>query len=152
MGGGVILVQKLEAIETIKCFIVLTNTAREAIKQHFQDEHSFFKLQNAFDVYIEKQSIEQTSLSLTIFFDNKRNESLKKKFSDRVVIMDCAFDLKNGLVAKSFRTRGKNTPVETNRRQKMRIRFVPSRINGHTYSEKFISTIAELPVAKERFD
>ncbi|QCR32583.1 ATP-binding protein [Lysinibacillus sp. SGAir0095] len=146
------MVQKMETIETVKCFIVLTNTAREAIKQHFQDEHSFFKLQNPFDVYIEKQSVEETSLSLTIFFDNQRNEKLKKKFDERVVIMDCAFDMKNGLVAKSFRTRGKNTPVATNRRQRMRIRFVPSRINGHTYPKEFISTLAELPIAQERFD
>lgn len=146
------MVQKMETIETVKCFIVLTNTARDAIKQHFQDEHSFFKLQNPFDIYIEKQSVEETSLSLTLYFDNQRNEKLKKKFDERVVIMDCAFDLKNGLVAKSFRTRGKNTPVATNRRQRMKIRLVPSRINGHTYPKEFISTIAELPVAKERFD
>ncbi|KGR74861.1 DEAD/DEAH box helicase [Ureibacillus sinduriensis] len=146
------MVQKMETIETVKCFIVLTNTAREAIKQHFQDEHSFFKLQNPFEVYIEKQSVEETSLSLTIFFDNERNENLKQKFGDRVVIMDCAFDLKNGLVAKSFRTRGKNTPIATNRRQRMRIRLVPSRINGHTYPKEFISTLAQLPIAQERFD
>jgi len=146
------MVQKMEAIETIKCFIVLTNTAREAIKQHFPDEHSFFKLQNAFEVYIEKLTVEETQLSLTIYFDNQRNASLKKKFDERVVIMDCAFDLKNGLVAKSFRTRGKNTPVATNRRQRMRIRFVPSRINGHTYPKEFITTLAELPIAQERFD
>lgn len=140
------------AKDSVKCFIVLTNTAREAIKQHFQDEHAFFNLQKPFEVYLEKQSIEQTSISLTIYFDNKTNEKLAKKFGERVVIMDCVFDLKNGLVAKSFRTRGKNTPIKTNRRQKMRIHFVPSRINGHTYSEKFISCIAELPVAQERFD
>jgi len=146
------MVQKMETLETVKCFIVLTNTAREAIKQHFQDEHSFFKLQKVFDVYIEKQSVEQTQLSLTIYFDNQRNEKLKKKFDERVVIMDCAFDLKSGLVAKSFRTRGKNTPIATNRRQRMRIRFVPSRINGHTYPKEFISTLAELPIAQERFD
>lgn len=146
------MVQKMETIETLKCFIVLTNTAREAIKQHFQDEHSFFKLQNAFDIYLEKQSIEQTSISLTIYFDNKHNPQLSKKFGDRVVIMDCVFDMKNGLVAKSFRTRGKNTPVATNRRQKLRLRLVPSRINGHTYPDKFIAAIAELPVAQDRFD
>lgn len=34
----------------------------------------------------------------------------------------------------------------------MRIHLVPSRINGHTYPEKFITTIAQLPVAQERFD
>ncbi|MFP3500705.1 hypothetical protein SB759_41500, partial [Pseudomonas sp. SIMBA_059] len=60
--------------------------------------------------------------------------------------------LKNGLVAKSFRTRGAHTPVATNRRERMRIHLVPSRINGHTYPEKFITTIAQLPVAQERFD
>ena len=34
----------------------------------------------------------------------------------------------------------------------MQIHFVPSRINGHSYSEQFIKTIAQLPVAQEKFD
>ena len=147
------MVQKLQVPnETIKCFILLTNTAREALKKHFQDEHAFFKIQHSFEIFIEKQSIENQTLNLTFYFDPKGNDKLAKKFTDRVVIIDCAFDLKNGLVAKSFRTRGKNTPVETNRRQKMRLHLVPSRISGHTYSEKFISCIAELPVAQDRFN
>ncbi|MDM5333686.1 AAA domain-containing protein [Ureibacillus composti] len=146
------MVQKLAPSEVIKCFIVLTNTSRQAINEHFSDEHAFFNLQNAFDVYIEKLSIEQNALNLTIYFDNKKNKKLANKFDERVVIMDCIFDLKNGLVAKSFRTKGKHTPVATNRRAHMKIRFVASRISGHTYSEKFIKTIAELPVAQERYD
>lgn len=139
-------------IETTKCFIVLTNTARDAIKQHFTDEHAFFNLQPFFFVYLEKLSIEGTSLNLTIYFDPKRNMKLSNKIGERVVIIDCVFDLKNGLIAKSFRLRGKNTPVKTNRRKDMKIHFVPSRINGHTYSEVFIKTIADLPVAKEQYD
>lgn len=146
------MVQKMVAVESMKCFIVLTNTAREAIKQHFQDEHEFFNLQPNFDVFIEKQSVEETSLSLTIYFDNVRNKKLAKKFDERVVIMDCIFDLKNGLVAKSFRTRGKQTPIQTNRREHLKIHFAPSRINGHTYPEKFIKTLANLPEAKKRYD
>lgn len=146
------MVQKTVAIESMKCFIVLTNTAREAIKQHFQDEHTFFNLQQHFDVYIEKQSVEETSLSLTVYFDNKRNKKLANKFDERVVIMDCIFDIKNGLVAKSFRTRGKQTPVETNRRAHLKIHFAPTRINGHTYPEKFIQILASLPEAKKRYD
>lgn len=139
-------------IETTKCFIVLTNTAREAIKQHFTDEQALFNLQSSFYVYLEKLSIEETSLNLTIYFDPKRNPKLAKKFGERVAIIDCVFDIKNGLIAKSFRLRGKNTPVKTNRRKEMKIHFVPSRINGHTYSESFIKTIAELPVAKDQYD
>lgn len=146
------MVQKIVEIDSVKCFIVLTNTAREAIKQHFTDEHAFFKLQQSFYVYIEKQAIEESSISLSIFFDNKRNNILSKKFSNRVVIMDCIFDIKNGLVAKSFRTRGPSTPVETNRRKPIRIHFVASRINGHTYPKEFIQLLAGLPVAQERFD
>ena len=53
----------VQTVELTKCFIVLTNTAREAIKEHFTDEHAFFSLQQSFFVYIEKQSIEETSLS-----------------------------------------------------------------------------------------
>lgn len=135
-----------------KCYIVLTNTAREAIKQHFTDEHAFFNYQSSYFVYLEKQSIEETSLTLTIYFDNVRNKKLSNKFNERVVILDCVFDLKNGLVAKNFRTKGKNTPIKTNRRQEMNIRFIPSRISGHTYPEQFIKTVAELPVSKEKYD
>lgn len=142
----------VQTLDITKCFIVLTNTAREAIKEHFTDEHAFFNLQPSFFVYIEKLSIEETSLSLTIYFDFERNSKLAKKMSDRIVIMDCVFDIKNGLIAKSFRTRGKHTPVKTNRRKAMKIHFVPTRISGHTYSENFIKTIADLPVAKEKYD
>lgn len=149
--GGMFMVQKV-AIETVRCHILLTNTAREAIQQHVQDEQAFFRLQKNFIVYIEKLAIEQTQLALTLYFDNEKNRALKNKFQERVVIMDCVFDLKNGLVAKSFRTRGKGTPVATNRRERLLIHFVPSRISGHTYPDKFIETLAALPVAQERFD
>ncbi|WPK11071.1 AAA domain-containing protein [Lysinibacillus louembei] len=145
------MVQKV-AVETVRCHILLTNTAREAIQQHVQDEQAFFRLQKNFIVYIEKLAIEQTQLALTLYFDNEKNRVLKEKFQERVVIMDCVFDLKNGLVAKSFRTRGKGTPVATNRRERLLIHFVPSRISGHTYPDKFIETLAALPVAQERFD
>ena len=143
---------KNAAVEQVRCHILMTNTAREAIKQHVPDEHAFFNLQQNFLVYIEKLSVEETQLNLTLFFDNERNPKLHKKFADRVVIMDCVFDVKNGLLAKSFRTRGKGTPVATNRRAPLLINFVASRINGHTYQDKFIQTLAALPVAQERFD
>jgi len=142
----------VQTVEAMKCFIVLTNTAREAIKEHFADEHAFFQLQSSFHVYLEKQSIEETSLSLAIYFDNEQNSNLAKKMNGRVVIIDCVFDSKNGLIAKNFRTKGKHTPVKTNRRKSMRIHFAPTRINGHTYPEAFLKTIAELPVAKDRYD
>ncbi|TQE88524.1 AAA domain-containing protein [Ureibacillus sp. FSL K6-8385] len=141
-----------ETFELIKCFIVLTNTAREAIKEHFTDEHAFFQLQQSFVVYLEKQSIEETGISLSIYFDNRKNEKLAKKMNERVVILDCVFDVKNGLIAKNFRTKGKQTPVKTNRRKAMRIHFAPTRISGHTYPELFLRTIAELPVAKEQYE
>ncbi len=139
-------------LQQIRCHIVLTNSARDAIKQHFHDEHALFNLQQAFTVYIEKESIENQQIHLTLFFDPKTNEKLADKFPERVVIMDCLFDLKSGLVAKSFRTRGIGTPVETNRREKMRIQFVATRINGHKYHETFIKTLANLPVSKDRYE
>ena len=139
-------------LQQVRCHIVLTNSARDAIKQHFHDEHALFNLQQAFTVYIEKESIENQQIHLTLFFDPKTNEKLANKFPERVVIMDCLFDLKSGLVAKSFRTRGIGTPVETNRREKMRIQFVATRINGHKYHESFIQTLAKLPVSKDRYE
>ena len=106
------------ATEKLRLHIVLTNTAREALKQHVQDEHAFFKLQKAFVVYVEKLETDGTQLSLTLYFDPQVNKGLAKKFPERVCIMDCLFDLKSGLVAKSFRTRGIGTPVATNRRRR----------------------------------
>lgn len=141
-----------QMVEAVKCFIVLTNTAREAIKEHFVDEQAFFQLQSSFFVYLEKTSVEETSLSLTIYFDDERNEKLANKMKERVVILDCVFDSKNGLIAKNFRTKGKHTPVKTNRRKAMRIHFAPTRINGHTYPEAFLKTLADLPVAKDKYD
>ncbi|MEK4129824.1 AAA domain-containing protein [Solibacillus sp. FSL W8-0474] len=135
-----------------RCHILLTNTAREAMKEHVPDEHAFFNLQQYFYVAIEKVSVEDEQTHITIYFDNEKNLKLKSKFDDRVVIMDCVFDPKNGLVAKSFRSRGKGTPVVTNRRATMKIHFVASRISGHTYQAPFLQAIAELPIAQERFD
>ena len=139
-------------IQQVRCHIVLTNSARDAIKQHFHDEHALFNCQPAFTVYIEKESIENQQLHITLYFDPATNEKLATKFPDKVVIMDCLFDLKSGLVAKSFRTRGIGTPVATNRREKMRIQFVATRINGHKYHESFIKTLAALPVSKDRYE
>ncbi len=140
------------ATEKMRLHIVLTNTAREALKQHVPDEHAFFNLQKAFVVFMEKLETDGTQLSLTLYFDPVVNKGLAKKFPERVCIMDCLFDLKSGLVAKSFRTRGIGTPVATNRRERLLVHFVPTRINGHTYPEKFITSLAALPFSKERYD
>ena len=140
------------ATEKLRLHIVLTNTAREALKQHVHDEHAFFNLQKAFVVFVEKLETDGTQLSLTLYFDPKVNKGLAKKFPERVCIMDCLFDLKSGLVAKSFRTRGIGTPVATNRRERLLVHFVPTRINGHTYPDKFITSLANLPFSKERYD
>ncbi|MER1958344.1 MAG: AAA domain-containing protein [Solibacillus sp.] len=143
-----------KAIATVqtRCHILLTNTAREAMKEHVSDEHAFFNLQQYFIVAIEKVSVEDEQFHVTLYFDNEKNLKLKNKFDERVVIMDCVFDKKNGLVAKSFRTRGKGTPVVTNRRATMKLHFVASRISGHTYNEAFLQALDELPIAQERFD
>lgn len=146
------MAQNTVALEQTRCHILLTNTAREALKEHVPDEHAFFNLQQSYIVAIEKVSVEDEQTHITLYFDNEKNTKLKQKFDERVVIMDCVFDPKNGLIAKSFRTRGKGTPVVTNRRATMKIHFVPSRISGHTYQERFTSTISKLPIAQERFD
>ncbi|WP_413361796.1 DEAD/DEAH box helicase [Lysinibacillus sp. 3P01SB] len=140
------------ATEKMRLHIVLTNTAREALKQHVPDEHAFFNLQKAFVVFVEKLETDGVQLSLTLYFDPVVNKGLAKKFPERVCIMDCLFDLKSGLVAKSFRTRGIGTPVATNRRERMLVHFVPTRINGHTYPDQFISSLAALPFSKERYE
>ena len=140
------------AVEKLKLHIVLTNTARDAIKQHVPDEHAFFNLQKAFVVFIEKLEHDGQQLHCTLYFDGEKNKGLVKQFPDRIVIMDCLFDAKSGLVAKSFRTRGKNTPVATNRRARLLVQFVPSRMNGHSYPEKFLKELKSLPFSKERYE
>src|SRR4051812_21719940 len=55
--GGVFMAPKNAAVEQVRCHILMTNTAREAIKQHVPDEHAFFNLQQNFLVYIEKLSV-----------------------------------------------------------------------------------------------
>ncbi|MER1985823.1 MAG: AAA domain-containing protein [Solibacillus sp.] len=142
---------KKESFASVRCHILLTNTAREAMMQHVPDEHAFFNLQQHFLVYIEKLAVEESQLQVTLYFDGRKNKKLAQKFPERIVIMDCVFDA-GGLLAKSFRTRGIGTPVATNRRAPLAMKFVPSRINGHTYPEKFIETLANLPIAQERFD
>lgn len=139
-------------LQQVRCHIVLTNSARNAIKQHFHDEHALFSMQQAFTVYIEKESIENQQIHLTLYFDPEQNKALQQAFPERIVIMDCLFDLKSGLVAKSFRTRGLGTPVATNRREALKIHFVPTRINGHKYHDHFIQTIAKLPISKDRYE
>lgn len=144
----------MQAVAAIKyrIYIVLTNTAREAILEHAVDEQAFFKQQKAFVVYVEKVELLDNQIACTLYFDGEKNQALKKQFPGRVVIMDCLFDTKSGLVAKSFRTRGKGTPVATNRRARMLLEIVPSRMNGHKYPPEFLQQIAELPFAKERYE
>lgn len=144
----------MQAVAAIKyrIHIVLTNTAREAILEHAADEQSFFKQQKAFVVYVEKVELVEDQIACTLYFDGDKNQALKKQFPGRIVIMDCLFDGKSGLVAKSFRTRGKGTPVATNRRARMLLEIVPSRMNGHKYPPEFLQQLAELPFAKERYE
>ena len=106
-----------KAIATVqtRCHILLTNTAREAMKEHVSDEHAFFNLQQYFIVAIEKVSVEDEQFHVTLYFDNEKNLKLKNKFDERVVIMNSVFDKKKGLIAKSFRIRSKGKPVVTNR-------------------------------------
>lgn len=140
------------AANKMRIHIVLTNTAREAIKEHTVDEQTFFKQQKAFIVYIEKLELVDGQISCTLYFDGEKNKGLAKKFPDRICIMDCLFDPKSGLVAKSFRTRGKGTPVATNRRARMLLEIIPSRMNGHKYPKEFLEKLANLPFSKERYD
>ena len=140
------------AANKMRIHIVLTNTAREAIKEHAVDEQAFFKQQKAFIVYIEKLELVDGQISCTLYFDGEKNKGLAKKFPDRICIMDCLFDPKSGLVAKSFRTRGKGTPVATNRRARMLLEIIPSRMNGHKYPQDFLQQLANLPFSKERYD
>lgn len=144
----------MQAVAAIKyrIHIVLTNTAREAILEHAVDEQAFFKQQKAFVVYVEKVELLDDQIACTLYFDGEKNQALKKQFPGRIVIMDCLFDAKSGLVAKSFRTRGKGTPVATNRRARMLLEIVPSRMNGHKYPPEFLQQLAELPFAKERYE
>ena len=68
------------AVEKLKLHIVLTNTARDAIKQHVPDEHAFFSLQKAFVVFVEKLEHDGQQLHITLYFDGEKNKGLLSFF------------------------------------------------------------------------
>ena len=44
-------------VETMRCNLMVTNKARRGIQEWSIDEHAFFKMQESFNVHIEKRPV-----------------------------------------------------------------------------------------------
>lgn len=85
-----------------RCHILLTNTAREAMKEHVPDEHAFFNLQQYFIVAIEKVSVDAEQTHLSIFFDNDKNVKLKINLTNASSLWTVYLTGKTDLWRKAF--------------------------------------------------
>ncbi|WP_313893996.1 AAA domain-containing protein [Psychrobacillus sp.] len=137
-------------VETMRCNLIITNKARKGIEEWSNDEHAFFKMQQSFEVHIEKRpanSLGNTSLSL--YFDNETNETLTEKLDGKVAVMECILQ-NDGLLATGFYVRGSKVRVRTNRRLSAKLQFNTARNNGTGMPIQLHTKIRELPVAEER--
>ena len=142
--------QEATRVETFRCNLMITNKARKGIQEWSNDEHAFFKIQDSFDVHIEKRPINaHGNTSLTLYFDNGTNEVIAQKLDGKVAVMECILQ-NDGLLATGFHVRGSRVPVKTNRRLPANLKFVTARNNGAGMPIQLHTKIRELPVAEER--
>jgi len=126
------------------------NSARKGIMKWAKNEHAFFSMQEAFQVYIEKQPTNRHgNMSFSIYFDNKTNEVLSKRLTDRVAVMECVYK-NEGFLVTGFQVRGRREPVETNRRHPVRIKFHVGRSAGIAMPIELYTSLRELPIAQDR--
>lgn len=136
--------------EAIPCSLEVTASARKGIMKWAKNEHAFFSMQEAFQVYIEKQPTNRHgNMSFSIFFDNITNDVLSKRINDRVAVMECVYK-NDGFLATGFQVRGRREPVETNRRHPVRLKFHIGRSAGIAMPIELYTSIRELPIAQER--
>ena len=136
--------------EAIPCSLEMTASARKGIMKWAKNEHAFFSMQEAFQVYIEKQPTNRHgNMSFSIFFDNRTNDVLSKRINDRVAVMECVYK-NDGFLATGFQVRGRREPVETNRRHPVRLKFLVGRSAGTAMPIELYTSIRELPIAQER--
>ena len=134
----------------IPCRLEVTTSARKGIMKWSKNEHAFFSMQEAFQVYIEKQPTNRHgNMSFSIFFDNRTNGVLSKRINDRVAVMECVYK-NEGFLVTGFQVRGRREPVETNRRHPVRITFHVGRSAGIAMPIELYTSLRELPIAQDR--
>ncbi|MDI2586795.1 AAA domain-containing protein [Psychrobacillus sp. NEAU-3TGS] len=137
-------------VKTMRCNLMMTNKARGAIHEWAVDEHAFFRMQESFEVHIEKRPVNSHgNTPVALYFDNVSNESLAGKLEGRIGVMECILQT-DGLLATNFYIRGTRVPVKTNRRLSVDLNFVTARNNGAGMPIQLHTSIRELPVAEER--
>ena len=136
--------------QSVPCSLEITANARKGIIKWAKNEHAFFSMQEAFQVYIEKQPTNRHgNMSFSIFFDNKTNDILSKRLNDRVAVMECVYK-NEGFLVTGFQVRGRREPVETNRRHSVRLKFLVGRSSGITMPIELYTSLRELPIAQDR--
>lgn len=142
--------KEITRIETFRCNLIVTNKARKGILEWSHDEHAFFKMQESFEVYIEKRPVNSHgNTSLSLYFDNETNKVLTEKLNGKVAVMECVLQ-NDGLLATGFHIRGEKARVRTNRRLPVNLKFVTARNNGAGLPIQLHTQIRELPIAEER--
>ncbi|MFF2755541.1 AAA domain-containing protein [Psychrobacillus sp. NPDC058041] len=142
--------KELSHLETMRCNLIITNKARKGILEWSKDEHAFFKIEESFYIYIEKRPVNSHgNISLSLYFDNEKNERLTEKLNGKVAVMECVLQ-NDGLLATGFYIRGSKVPVQTNRRLPVNLKFITARNNGAGFPIQLHTKIRELPIAEER--
>ncbi|WLV25118.1 AAA domain-containing protein [Aciduricibacillus chroicocephali] len=135
--------------QTIRCSLAMTNNARDGIRKWLANEQTFFALESAFDVHVEKQPLNrQGNHSYAFYFDPETNPRLGKKLDARVAVMQCVLK-SDGLLATGFHVRGTRESVKTNRRYQGLFDFQLNR-PGLPLAADIHMTLQGLPVAEER--
>jgi superfamily I DNA and/or RNA helicase len=137
-------------LQTITCNLGITNNARNRMMKFVKNEQSFFSMQEAFDIHIEKRPENRHgNMSFSIFFDNETNPVLAEKIDSRVAVMECVYK-NEGFLATGFHVRGRREPVRTNRRLPVRLKFLVDQRLGIPMPIELYTRLRELPIAEER--
>lgn len=142
--------QDIALLEKQRCSLILTNKAKEAVGECSANEHTFFTLQHAFTVYIEKRKAKTAGeIFLSIYFNAEDNERLHDVLAGKTVIMDCVLKVE-GLLATNIRFVHMRGPIHTNRRLAAALQFITRPNNGAGIPLELHTTIRQLPIAEER--
>ncbi|QUW22441.1 AAA family ATPase [Sporosarcina sp. Marseille-Q4063] len=137
-------------LQTMQCNLGITNNARNRMMKFVKNEQSFFSMQEAFDIHIEKRPENRHgNMSFSIFFDNETNAALAEKIDNRVAVMECVYK-NEGFLATGFHVRGRREPVRTNRRLPVRLKFLVNQRLGTPMPIELYTRLRELPIAEER--
>lgn len=144
------MTKQLTKVDTMRCNLILTNKARQGVLEWSKDEHAFFKMQDSFDIHIEKRPVNSHgNTSLSLYFDNETNKGISEKIEGKVAVLECVLQ-NDGFLATGFHVKSSKAPVRTNRRLAVNLQFVTTRNNGAGLPLSLHTKIRDLPIAQER--